>query len=310
MRFTPRFAPEYLQLPEVAMRRTVSIPAVLLFTLLIISSAFFFSCGKKTTGSEDVSVALGFETKGTMENTTDTEPVTATEDTESAAIPYDDTTATPDTEEAVSTEPDTTAQDTSSDVPLNDGTFSGCLFIGDSRTVGLSTYGGIPGADVFATVGMSVYHVLTEKVDAAGLGETTLDELLAAKSYDNIVVMLGVNELGYNLDYTKQKFADFVEHLKETVPQGTKITLCANLHITAKKSDNDEVYTNEKINSLNESIKSLADGVRTFYVDVNPLFDDASGAFSEEYAYDDYHPLGAYYTTWGEWLAGAMGLVN
>ncbi|MBR0303911.1 MAG: SGNH/GDSL hydrolase family protein [Clostridia bacterium] len=288
------------------MRRALSVPIVFLSILLLCSSVMITSCGK-TPKSSDIGVASGFEMRDAAQDAPDTDDAPDTKEPAPASGTTGDETDTDAPEESDTDDTDTEEPHGETD-GADDGIFSGCLFVGDSRTVGLSTYGGIPGADVFATVGMSVYHVLTEKVDATGLGEMTLDELLVKMSYDDIVVMLGVNELGYNLDNTKRKYAEFVDHLREAAPE-SKITLCANLHITAEKSNSDEIYNNEKINSLNESIKSLADGVNVFYVDVNPLFDDDTGAFSEEYAYDDYHPVGIYYKTWGEWLAGEMGLL-
>ena len=77
---------------------------------------------------------------------------------------------------------------------------SNALFIGDSRTVGLSEYSQIDGADFFANVGMSVYNIHDKTVSVPTVGKVTLTQLLKNKKYDKIYVMLGINEIGYNFD--------------------------------------------------------------------------------------------------------------
>jgi hypothetical protein len=52
------------------------------------------------------------------------------------------------------------------DVPAD--YFDDALFIGDSRTVGISEYGGLDNADFFADIGMSVYTVFTKIVSVEG----------------------------------------------------------------------------------------------------------------------------------------------
>ncbi|MBQ9966270.1 MAG: hypothetical protein IJO95_01385, partial [Clostridia bacterium] len=69
--------------------------------------------------------------------------------------------------------------------------FEGTLFIGDSRTVGMSRYGKVATADYFAETGMSVFNVFKEPVEIGPLGEVTLEQLLTQKKYDRIYIMLG-----------------------------------------------------------------------------------------------------------------------
>ena len=78
--------------------------------------------------------------------------------------------------------------------------FADALFIGDSRTVGLKEYGQIEGADFFCTTGMNVYKVRDEVVNVGSVGSVTLDQLLSAKTYGKIYLMLGINETGWVYD--------------------------------------------------------------------------------------------------------------
>ncbi|MFQ8823475.1 MAG: hypothetical protein ACLR8Q_01045 [[Ruminococcus] lactaris] len=55
------------------------------------------------------------------------------------------------------------------------------LFIGDSRTVGLSEYGDLGNADVFADSGMSVFNLLDSKPKKGAGSDKTLNQLLEEK---------------------------------------------------------------------------------------------------------------------------------
>ena len=179
--------------------------------------------------------------------------------------------------------------------------FEGALFIGDSRTVGISEYSGITEADFFASVGMSVYTMFKETHDVGDLKNCSLETLLGQKQYQRIYLMLGINELGYNFQKTVDTFAAAVDTLRQLQPDAVVI-LQANLHVTKKRSDSDTLYNNGNINRLNEAIAALADEEHVYFIDVNPVFDDENGSLSADYTWDAVHILGKYYVTWADWL--------
>lgn len=179
--------------------------------------------------------------------------------------------------------------------------FDDALFIGDSRTVGLMEYGNLENATFFADSGMSVYGLAWKKISVPGKGKVTFDEVLAEKQYGKIYLMLGMNELGYRFDTTKERYRETLDKIL-AAQENAVIYLCANMHVTQEQSKKDEIYNNENVNLINELIASLADGERTFYLDVNELFDDENGCLAEEYTSDAFHILGKYYVDWVEWL--------
>lgn len=179
--------------------------------------------------------------------------------------------------------------------------FDDALFIGDSRTVGLMEYGNLENADFFADSGMSVYGLAWKKIAVSGKGKMTFDEILAEKQYGKIYLMLGMNELGYRFDTTKERYRETVEKIL-AAQEDAVIYLCANMHVTAEQSQKDEIYNNDNVNMINELIAGLADGERTFYLDVNELFDDENGNLDEKYTSDAFHVLGIYYVDWVDWL--------
>lgn len=183
--------------------------------------------------------------------------------------------------------------------------FSTTLFIGDSRTVGLQEYGGMTGATFFADVGLSVFTVQDKTVSVPGLGKLTLEELLTEKSFDRIHLMLGINELGYDMNAIVRQYGQVVEYIRELQPDAT-LYLGANLHVSASRSQSDSIYNNPRLNQLNQQIEALADGQQIIYLDVNPLFDDESGALNADLTGDGTHVYASAYATWSQWLYESM----
>ena len=175
------------------------------------------------------------------------------------------------------------------------------LFIGDSRTVGLSEYGDLGNADVFADSGMSVFNLLDSKPKKGAGSDKTLNQLLEEKNYKAVFLMLGINELGYGNQNILKQYRTVVSYIKEKQPEAVLI-LEANLHVTKTKSDRSPIYNNENINALNQGIKQIAAEENCPYMDVNVIFDDESGNLNETYTTDGSHVLGKYYALWTEWI--------
>ena len=182
------------------------------------------------------------------------------------------------------------------------------LFIGDSRTVGLMEYGEIENAHFFCSVGMSVYNIHQKPVSVPGVGKVTLNELLDDKKYNKIYIMLGINEVGYDFDSTTEKYSQLVDLIKEKQP-GAVILVQANLHVTKRHSDGDKVVNNPAIDALNTRLSGLADGKSIFYLDANPVFDDASGSLSADKSQDSTHLYAKYYQEWSRWIVEQTALL-
>lgn len=187
--------------------------------------------------------------------------------------------------------------------PNSDISMDDALFIGDSRTVGLMEYAGIDGADYFCTVGMSVYNIHKKPVSVPNVGKVTLTELLNGKKYGKIYIMLGINEVGYEVGSTVEKYRELLEFIEGKQPDAV-IFVQANLHVSKSRSDSDKVINNVAINGLNGELAKLADGKRRFYLDANVLFDDETGGLSADKSEDSTHLYAKYYKEWGEWIVG------
>ena len=113
--------------------------------------------------------------------------------------------------------------------------------------------------------------------------------------------MLGINELGYNLEKTMEHYAQLVQRIQDAQPDAA-IFVQANLHVTKDRSDTDAVYNNKVINRFNEGVSKIADNETIFYLDANVLFDDGNGNLSKDKSYDSAHILAKYYVQWADWI--------
>lgn len=178
--------------------------------------------------------------------------------------------------------------------------FQDTLFIGDSRTMGLAEYADLNNAVVFANTGMNIYRLYTLKNAVRGQ-ETYLEDILAKKQYRKIYMMLGINELGYDEAQTVKRYEEEVLKLRESQPDA-KIILEANLHVTAARSERDNIFNNAGIDRINESIRKIAEKYGFSYIDVNEIFDDEAGGLNPDYTHDEVHVLGKYYQQWADWI--------
>ena len=280
------------------------------FVLVVIMLFSVFCLSSCTSENSDIPEMSGQADIGTHDHSKDASdaPVTDSKSDTDAPVTDPPVTDTPVTDAPVTDtpEPQTPSQnDGRISFPVGKGNpavFDNCLFIGDSRTIGLSQYGDLGNADVFATRGMNVFRVFKETVDVPGHGAVTLEGLLSGSKYSKVYIMLGINEIGYNTDSVLKTYSNAVSRIRELCP-GAKIVICANLHIVYTRSASDSVYNNTILNSLNAGMKALANGGDIVYVDVNPLFDDANGALRPDITVDDFHLMGQYYAVWSAWLS-------
>lgn len=179
--------------------------------------------------------------------------------------------------------------------------FDDALFIGDSRTEALKSYGTIKNADYYCYVGFSVYKLESkDNPKKSGTGKSLYD-FLSAKQYKKVYVMLGFNEVGYNKNNTLKKYRELLDRIQAAQPDAI-IYIEANLLVTAECSKKDKYSHNPDIVQLNSMLATLADNEKRFYIDINELFGDGNGNLREGLSGDGSHPYAKYYPVWCQWL--------
>jgi lysophospholipase L1-like esterase len=149
---------------------------------------------------------------------------------------------------------------------------------------------------------MSSSNIDNEVIDGA-----SFDDLIKNNKCGKVYVMLGINEVGNDFQFTLTKYRAIIERLKTHQPDAI-IYIQANLHVASYSESN--VINNANINYLNSLFASLADNKKVFYIDINELYDDENGALTAAYTSDGVHPLAAYYKQWCEWLCQNTIITN
>ncbi len=206
------------------------------------------------------------------------------------------------TENVVETETVTETEEVKSFHPVDDSYFSDAVFIGDSRTVGLHDYGGLNDSTFYATVGMNIYNLWTEKFCEVDGEKVTLEEALKAKQYGKIYFQIGINEMGRGtLDGFMTAYEESVKKFRELQPDAV-IFVQGIMKVAKEKSDKDPIFNNVGIEQRNERIAALADGKNIFYIDMNEVVCDEDGNLKSNLTFDDVHLYGSKYDIWVDYL--------
>lgn len=190
-------------------------------------------------------------------------------------------------------------------VTVEDDYFADAVFIGDSRMVGMSEYGGLEDiATFYASTGLSVHKLFTAKiVPVQGqMNRITVEDALQENAFAKIYFMIGINEMGTGtVDTFMAKYEEAVAHLQELQPDAV-IYLQGIMKVTAKRSEQGDYITNEGIEERNERISQLADDKKVFYLDVNPMLCDETEGMIESYTHDGVHLKAKYIEIWKQFL--------
>lgn len=189
------------------------------------------------------------------------------------------------------------ARQASSRPPVKKSYFSDALFVGDSLTEGLKLYGGLDDASYFSRVELSIYQLFDQPKTDSSTG-LTLEQTLRQRQYGKIYILLGINELGTGTtSYFIQHYSAIVSQIRKIQPNAA-IYIQSILYVTAEKTQNDPVFSNDTIRTRNNGLKTLADGLHVFYVDVASAAEDGHGNLPDNYSGDGVHLKAKYYSVW------------
>lgn len=183
--------------------------------------------------------------------------------------------------------------------------FSDAVFIGDSRTVGLSEY--CEELDTRATfyskISLTIYKVMEEAfVETEEGDKITIDEALQQNQFGKVYIMIGLNEIGTgNTEYFIKAYTDVINRIRELQPDAI-IYIQSIMHVTEAKSSTDEYFNNANINERNEALSQLADNQTIFYLNMNESVDDENGNLIADLSFDDIHLKAASYDRWYTYL--------
>ncbi|MBQ2937039.1 MAG: hypothetical protein IJC02_02275 [Lachnospiraceae bacterium] len=242
-----------------------------------------------STQQENDSLLTEVPTTNAMEKEEEKEETTA--QTESSEVP--ENSSDMDVFNAVS--------ETYSFTPVTEDYFQDAVFIGDSRTVGISEYSGIENATFLCKTSLSIYDYTKPKITYKDK-KTSIQEVLQTETFGKIYLMVGINECSYGTPESfYELYREVVEDIRKLQPQAL-IFIEGNLLVTQSKSDSSQGVTNENISSRNDLIATLANQKDTFYIDINQSSLCENGALIPEFTWDQIHIKAQYYTVWKDFL--------
>ncbi len=178
-----------------------------------------------------------------------------------------------------------------------DSYFADALFVGDSRTQGLSLYKIIPNATVLASPNVSVSNVLDYEFESG-----TLRAALAAKPYTSVYLSLGINELGWNsVDDYIAYYEDLIDTIRASLPM-TQVYIQSLLPVSANRESSSEIYTNARINEYNARLRALAASKQVYYLDVASVYKNESGVLPSDYTSDGVNLNSGSFGPWHTYL--------
>lgn len=183
---------------------------------------------------------------------------------------------------------------------VSEAYFSDALFIGDSRTEGLSIYKKFDGAVYFCNSSYGVYNGFDRQVDVPDIGVITLRDLLMSRKFAKIYISLGINNLSADFEAHKKRYKEFIDKVME-YQNDAIIILLANMHVTIDQN-HDEYINNYSIAKVNAFMNGFADNKKIFYLDVNPCYDDEYGFLPKELCYDGCHVYIKHYDRYIDFL--------
>lgn len=182
--------------------------------------------------------------------------------------------------------------------PVDNSYFDRCVFIGDSRMLGLIRYNDISPIN-YCSVGFSLSAY--EDSSYIRIGEKNLsvsDALRENDDHDAVYIATGLNELGWPQTKFVEKYRDMLKNIRSLCgsrPIYIQLILPMTNEFESSKKMNPYGLKNSDVAKFNESLVSLAKELEVYYLDPSAAFTLADGSLDPEVSSDGAHlTLSAY----------------
>ena len=173
----------------------------------------------------------------------------------------------------------------------DDSYFDKTVFIGDSRTEGLSMYGGQSNMNAFAYKGLTIDHIDDEKVINVDGNSLTVVEAINATNYDNYYIQFGINEIGWAyVDIFTEDISELIDVIYKHNPDAT-VYVSNVAPVTKSISDGDKVIFNiDNIKKFNKALRDMChDRGDVIYLDIAASISNDEGYMPEGHSADGKH---------------------
>ena len=180
--------------------------------------------------------------------------------------------------------------------------FSDAVFIGDSISVGIKLYEVMQNTDVFASVGISLENIFTNKaVKLEDGSKVTIFEALDDKPYNKAYIMLGANSLMSSHEELIKQYGRVIDEVRTRVGDDCIVYIQSVLpvyeEVFHQKYPHNTV-TNADIESFNILLAELSEQKGVHYLDVASVIKDENGSLPPKYTSDGLHIGSELYIKW------------
>lgn len=185
---------------------------------------------------------------------------------------------------------------------VEDAYFADTVFLGDSRTEGLSLYSGLKEGTYLFAVGATVESVFTKNTQETPAGKVPLLDALADIDCGKVYIMLGINELGWpRAEVFRQQTVKMVERIRQDHPD-TVVVLQSILPVSAKQEAKGSYVNNARIEEFNTMLKAVAEELDCPYLNVAEAVTGEDGCLVETMSVDGVHLNTAGCRAWLDYL--------
>ena len=208
-------------------------------------------------------------------------------------------------EEAVSPSPSeevTAPPDLSAREAKDDEFFSDAAFMGNSLMDGFRLFSGLTTCDYYAATSMTVVGADSKACITLDNGASgTLVQGVTQKPYGKIYILLGINEIGFEVE----TFIDYYSRMLDTIiaaQPDCQIYIMGITPVSAVKSGSGEVFNMTRITEYNTALHQLAADKGCYYMDLVSALAGPDGYLPSSETTDGVHFSTKVYQTWLDYV--------
>jgi len=170
--------------------------------------------------------------------------------------------------------------------------FADALFIGDSRTAGLSLYSGIA-STYYADTGLNVLTALskaflTVKQDGVSRPATILDAVSLSPTYKKVYIAFGINEIGWPSSATFIGTYEYLlAELQKLLPDA--VFYLQGIIPVSQAVEDSGYIKNDRVAEYNALLAELAERYGAGFIDLTGLYEEAGGVLTSDISSDGIH---------------------
>jgi hypothetical protein len=185
---------------------------------------------------------------------------------------------------------------------MEDDFFADAAFMGNSLMDGFRLFSGIATCDYYAATSMTVLGAASTyciTLDSGSAG--TMIDGLTQKPYGKIYTLLGINEIGMNVDAFIEQYGAMLDTIIAAQPDCV-VYVMGITPVSQAKSSSHDLFNMPRINEYNAALKQLAGDKGCYYMDLVEAIAGEDGFLPSTVTSDGVHFTADVYVKWAEYV--------